>query len=216
MALVRYEPWKLMARLHDDINRSIKSWLSVALGALIAQGVFAQERQVPDTYTAVTTNMTPADVTLKADVLEWSDESARTAVIDALAAEDPSAALTELPTVGVVWREGSAVGHALKYAHRTMTSDGAERVVLVTDKPVGATSFNQWSAGDAAAEELGYSVIELIPGGDGGGTGTMSLAAEVVIDAETNTLSLARAEGDPALLSEVKLEPKPYWVNDGD
>jgi hypothetical protein len=37
-----------------------------------------------------------------------------------------------------------------------------------------------------------------------------------VIDAETNTLSLARAEGDPALLSEVKLEPKPYWVNDGD
>lgn len=26
MALVRYEPWNLLARLHDDINRSFSDW----------------------------------------------------------------------------------------------------------------------------------------------------------------------------------------------
>lgn len=170
----------------------------------------AQERQVPDTYTAVTTHMTPADVEIKADILQWSSDEERAAVVAALTeAEDPVAALQELPTLGVVWRSGSAVGHAIKYAVRETGANGSETITLVTDKRVGSTSFNAWTAEDGVATPPDYSVLVLSTGGDR--EGTMSLAAEVVIDAEANTVSLARGEGTP-VLTNVTRQPPPYWA----
>ena len=172
----------------------------------------AQERPVPDTYKAVTVNMSPADVELKADVLHWSDEAGREAVIDALGQEDPGKALRELPTLGVVWRSGSAVGHSIKYAARKMTADGAEMLTFVTDRAVGATSFSPWTADDPATDtQLGYSVIQMTTNGEG----TMSLAAPVVIDAATHMVSLDTSNGT-AILTNVRKEPKPYWARNGD
>lgn len=193
--------------------------LAVTL-SVTAPAASAQNRVAPDTYKAVTTNMTPSGVTLEADILEWSDEGGRSATIEALQAEDPSAALTELPTVGVVWREGSAVGTAIKYAYRAMEPDGAERIVLVTDKPLGATSFGSWTADSTvdgvAVESPGYSVLELNRPRTGEGTGTISLAAEVVIDANAGFVSLRRGPDAPVLLTGVTLEPKPYWAREGE
>jgi hypothetical protein len=190
---------------------------------IAAPAAFAQKRVAPDTYTAVTTHMTPSGVTLKADILEWSGEDARAAVIEALQGEDPSASLTDLPTVGVVWRDGSAVGTAIKYAYRAAEPNGGERVVLVTDKLLGATSFRSWTvdtggaaaADGAAAESLDYSVLELNRPRDGEGAGTISLAAEVVIDAGAGLVSLRPEPGAPMLLTAVALAPKPYWARDG-
>jgi hypothetical protein len=182
----------------------------LALGA----GALAQTRTVPDTYTAVTTNMTPSGVTLKADILHWSDQAGREAVVEALGADDPSAALTALPTVGVVWRSGSAVGSAIKYAYRAMAPDGAEQVVLVTDKPVGSTSFNAWKAESGPAEPRDYSVIQLSRPMSGKGSGSMSLAADVVVDAVAAFVSLQ--PNAPKVLADVALEPKPYWAHDPD
>jgi hypothetical protein len=187
----------------------------LTLLAFLSTGLsLAQERPVPDTYTAVTTNMTPEGVELKADVLTWSDEAARAAVIEAMAAEDPSEALSELPTAGVVWRSGSAVGNSIKYAHRSDLPDGGERVVLVTDRRIGATSFNPWTAGETdESDMLGYSVIELRRGAGESGQGTMSLAAEVLIDASNSTITLSGGDSSPMLLTDVALEPKPYWAS---
>lgn len=172
----------------------------------------AQERRVPDTFTAMTTDMTPSGVTLRFDVLEWSDDAARAAVISALTGDaDVSAALKELPTIGYVWPSGSPVGYAIKYAHRMTASGGGERITFVTDKPVGTYSLKPWAANDRPdPETLGYSVIDLYPN-DGNGVGTMSLAADVAFDHESNTVSLA--DGDASnVLAGVKLEPKPYWA----
>jgi len=184
------------------------------LAALLLGGyATAQEPPVPDTYKAVTTNMTPSGVELKADILRWSDEAERRAVIEALAAEDASAALARLPSVGVVWRSGSAVGNSIKYAHRSERADGGERVVLVTDKRLGATSFNPWTAGDStSASPPDYSVIEFHRPDEGAGEGTLSLAANVEIDAEAATVMLATDPAAGMLLTEVRLEPKPYWA----
>ena len=125
----------------------------------------AEDRPVPDTYLAVTAHMTPADVELKADVLRWSSEDERKAVIAALQSEeDPAAALSALPTVGVVWRSGSAVGHSIKYAQRADTADG-QRITLVTDKTIGATSFVPWKADNPVTDAtLDYSVVEMTVG----------------------------------------------------
>lgn len=196
-------------------NRKLVQWtlsvlaVALSLGSVSARAE-AQERKVPDTYKAVTTNMTPSDVELKADILQWSTEDERAAVIAALMdAEDPSAALGKLPTIGVVWRKGSAVGDAIKYATRTTAADGSERITLVTDKRIGATSFNPWQADDPSADAgLGYSVIQMSTSGEG----TMSLGAKLVIDAETHTVSLDQGS-QPPLLTKVRKEPKPYWAD---
>jgi hypothetical protein len=155
--------------------------------------------------------MSPADVELKADILDWSSDEDRADVIAAIRdAEDPLAALRELPTLGVVWRSGSAVGYAIKYARRETAPDGSERVTLVTDKRVGSTSFNPWVADDAAIESPpGYSVIELNTAS--GGSGSMSLAAAVLVDESANTIGLDLSRGTP-VLTNVKKAPRPYWA----
>lgn len=174
----------------------------------------AQQRQVPDTYTAVTANMSPAGVELKADVIHWSSAAERAAVVAALGAEDVPVALRALPTAGVIWRSGSAVGHSIKYAHRETGADGSETITLLTDRPIGASSFNAWVANDPADVALDYSVVEFTvpPDGDGG-QGTMSFAAEVRIDGEASSLSLDAGTRAP-LLQDTAREPKPYWAVD--
>jgi hypothetical protein len=175
----------------------------------------AQTRPVPDTYLATTTAMSPQGVTLKIDVTRWSDQSARTAVTSVLA--DPpealSKALSELPTVGVVWLDGSAAGYAIKYARREPWGDSGERITLVTDRPVGSYSFRPWTVEDSqATETYDYSVIELRLEDAKTGIGTMSLATEVVVDAENGSVALASADTAPVVLTNVSLQPKPYWA----
>jgi hypothetical protein len=148
--------------------------------------------------------MTPRDVALRIDVLQWSDETARAAVIEALAESNAAKALAALPSLGSVWQSNSGVGYALKYAHRTSTADG-ERVTFVTDKRIGAYELKPWVADPAAAPPaLGYSVIELYLNAGGHGAGTMSLAAEVKIDAAGGLVSLG--DGAPRVLMNAALE----------
>ena len=182
-------------------------------GMLAAGLACAQERRVPDTYSAVTTNMTPAGVELRADVVRWSTDEERAAVIAAMGAEDPVAALRALPTAGAIWRSGSAVGHSIKYAHRRQVADGGEIVTFVTDRPIGSSSFTPWVAETPASTELAYSVIELSVPAAGGGEGTMSIAAEARIDSDAATVSLDRGTR-PAVLSDVAKQPKPYWATE--
>jgi len=194
--------------------RQSKQWTLILLAAAAGFGsapalIEAQERRVPDTYKATTVNMSPADVELKADVIRWSNDEERGAAIAALGEADPAAALRDLPTLGVVWRSGSAVGHSIKYAHRAPIAGGGERITFVTDRVIGSTSFEPWTTGDSASDAaLSYSVIEMTTNG----TGTMSLAAEVRIDADANMVSLDQGAHAP-LLTEIRKEPPPYWAS---
>ncbi|HUF72715.1 MAG TPA: hypothetical protein VMR74_07445 [Gammaproteobacteria bacterium] len=199
----------------NEKARGAASALVIILGipALVAPAQ-AQEQPVPDTFLAITTNMTPADAELKADVIRWSTDEERAAVIAALQSEeDRAAALRELPTVGVVWRSGSAVGHSIKYAHRSEGENGGERITLVTDRPIGFTSFRPWEADDPATDAaLDYSVVEMTIGDGDAGQGMMSLSAPVTIDADAGVVSLEPVDA-PALLTNVREAPKPYWAS---
>ena len=188
------------------------------LALALPVAVSAQKFPTKDTYEATTTNMSPAGLTLRIDVLDWSDESARKAVIQLLDGDstDVPKALQDLPTVGAVWTEGSAVGHALKYAYRTATADGGELITFVTNKPLDAYSFEKWKIdGEQPARDFPYSVIELRLPQNGTGTGTLSLAADVRFDGESQTVMLDSGDATPTLLTDVKLLPKPYWARDG-
>ena len=186
-------------------------FLSLTLGAASVDA--AEVPPVPDTFTATTTAMTPSGVTLKIDVKEWSDEAARQAAVAALGESDVGAALKEVPTVGYVWRSGSAVGYSLKYAHR-VTDERGERVTFVTDRLLGTYGLKPWAVDGSSAAGLQYSVIELYLGGNGAGTGNLSLAADVALDASSGVISLTPKPGTAPVLSNAKSEPKPYWVTD--
>ena len=167
----------------------------------------------PDKFTAVTTAMTPRDVELRINVREWSDEAGRAAVVAALADEATAQeTLQSLPTVGHLWQSGSAVGYAVKYAHRTPTPQG-ERVTFVTDRRLGSYEFKPWQAEQSAAErELPYSVVELYLNNSAAGAGTLSLVADVEVD-EASTVVLLETDA-PRVLTNAKLEPKPYWARE--
>jgi hypothetical protein len=157
--------------------------------------------------------MSPADVELRVDILRWSTAEERAAVIAAMTADDPAAALSGLPTAGVVWRSGSAVGHSIKYAQRQLAADGGEAVTLVTDKPIGSTSFTPWVSEPSSDPVLAYSVVELDVPAAGSGEGTLSLAAEVRIDTGAGTVALDRGNR-AALLKDVAKQPGPYSATD--
>ncbi len=161
----------------------------LVLGAIHAQA--GAEALSVERFSARTVSMTPADIELRIDVREWSDEAGRAAVAAALAGEgDAGAALRELPTLGYVWRSDSGVGYAVKYAHRIELPDG-ERATFVTDRRLGAYDFKPWTVdGDSSGGELDYSVIELALANGGSGDGTISLAAEVEIDDENGLIAL--------------------------
>lgn len=162
-----------------------------------------------DRFTAVTADMTPTDVTLRFSVLGWSDEAGRAAVVAALGTADPAGALLQLPTLGYVWLSSSPVGIPLKYAVRTVTSDGGERITFVTDKRLDYYDLKRWApASPLAAKDTEYGVVELYLDPTGHGTGTLSLAADVKVDARNSEVSLA--EGAPRLLTNAKAERDGY------
>ena len=162
----------------------------------------AAVRSVVDTFTTTTTGMTPAGLALRIQVLEWSDDNARADVVAAL---EDAPALGKLPTVAYVWPAGSPVGYTVKYAHRTKTADGRDRLTFVTDKAVGSYDFKKWSVAGTTARPLPYSVVELYVDAVGNGTGNLSLAAEVAIDSATNTITLAT--GGSHVLTGVVRQP---------
>ncbi len=162
-----------------------------------------------DRFTATTSAMTPKDVSLRVNLLRWSDAAGRADVIAALGESDPTAALLKLPTLGHVWLSSSPVGFAVKYAHRFATPDG-ERITFVTERRLDYYDFKKWApAPPVAAKDTGYGVVELYLDAHGQGTGTFSLVADVKADAANAQVSLA--DGAPRLLTNAKAEPKPYW-----
>ena len=174
----------------------------------------ADQRTAPDTYTAVTTAMQPAGVTLRFVVTQWSTDDERAAVVAAL--DDPAkakTALADLPTVGVVWRSGSAIGSRIKYAQRETMANGDERVTLVTEQRLGPQSYRPWVADQPAADApADFTVIQLDANDEGSGVGTMSFAAGLALDADSMMVSLDREPATPLLLTEGTRVPKPYWA----
>jgi hypothetical protein len=204
------------ARSDRPLRRLTATFVSTAglAALLLAPAAFAQ-KPAPETYEAALTGVSATGVTLKIEILKWSDDAGREAVVAALGEETELAkALDKLPSIGAVWQSGSAVGHSVKYAHRVTDADGTQHITLVTTKPLDSYSFKPWTlTSGTAPPRLPYGVLELKLDGKGNGTGTLSLAAEVAIDTSAHTVGLKTGSGTPTLLTGVKLVPKPYWAS---
>src|SRR6185369_5922314 len=71
-----------------------------------------------------------------------------------------AAAIKRASTVGILWTSEN-VGYSIKYAYRLSQPDGSERIILATDRRVGAWS-NLWTpTPPVTSTDYGFSIIGL-------------------------------------------------------
>ena len=194
----------------------------VAAVAVAAQPAAAQEVPVPETFTATTGNIDPAEEDLRFSVLRWSTEADRQAVVDVLTSPEAEAGgtdgeladLLELPSLGHLWLGSSSVGYSLKYARRVALAGGGENVTFVTGRRVGTFGRASWMPDGAAADTSTrpFTVIELRIDHMNEGEGKLSAAAEIAIDTNRSLVALQDYAAAPVVLESVTRQPLPYWA----
>jgi hypothetical protein len=113
-------------------------------------------------------------------------------------------AIQKAPTVGFLWRSSESAGYSLHYAYHAPQPDGSERIILATDRRLGAWN-NQWKpAGSAKPADYEFSIIELRLNSKGEGEGKASLTGNVTIDREGKTIALDGYTTLPVIFKGVK------------
>ncbi len=115
-----------------------------------------------------------------------------------------AAAIKKAPTVGILWTS-ETVGYSIKYAYRLPQPDGGERIILATDRRVGAWSSLWKPTGTAGAmPDYAFSVIELRVNAKGEGEGKGPVAAKVAVDSAAKTIAPDGYATLPVVLKAVK------------
>lgn len=98
-----------------------------------------------------------------------------------------TAALGRVPTVGYLWTN-DITGYSIKYAWHASLPGGTERIVLVSDRRLGAYT-DAWKT-STPATDYSFTLIELRAGPKGLIEGKTSLADKIVVDADAKTVAL--------------------------
>jgi len=128
-----------------------------------------------------------------------SEVSAPTTPIAALAAT-----IGKSPTIGYLWTD-EVTGYAIKYAFRALSRNGGQRIILATNRALGARSSLSKPVGSAPATEYEFTVIELRLNSKGLGEGKTSLTSNVIVDNEAKSIALENYAAAPVTL---KVRPK--------
>jgi hypothetical protein len=113
-----------------------------------------------------------------------------------------SAALKRAPTLGALWTS-ETVGYSIKYAYRIPQPDGGERIVLATDRRIGAWS-NLWKpVQTGSGPDYPFSIIELRMNSKGEGEGKGVIGGQIAVDT-AKTIALGDYPALPVILKGVK------------
>ena len=120
---------------------------------------------------------------------------------------DPVATLTKAigsaPLVGYIWTN-DVTGYAIKYAYRAPLPDGGERIVLATDRRLGAHTPAWKPLAPATVTDYEFTLIEIRLDAKGLGEGKTSLTTKVILDNEARTVALENYSATPAIVQNVK------------
>jgi hypothetical protein len=113
------------------------------------------------------------------------------------------AALGNAPIVGHLW-SSEVAGYSLRAATRIAQPDGSERILLITDRRLGA--FNElWKpVGTDTLSSYEFSVIELHLNSKGEGEGKVSLTGKVAADSSAKMIALENYAASPVVLKNVR------------
>jgi hypothetical protein len=115
-------------------------------------------------------------------------------------------ALNETTTVGYLWSSEMA-GYALRYAGKVDNPDGSQRIVLITQRRLGAVNQRWNPTFEGAANTYEFSVIELRLNAKGEGEGRVSLIGKVIPDAAAKIVTLENYDALPSVLRDVRVRP---------
>jgi hypothetical protein len=119
----------------------------------------------------------------------------------------PTAALTaaigRAPTLGYIWTN-DVTGYAIKYAHRLPLPDGGERIILATNRRLGAHVQGWTPVAAEALTDYEFTLIELRLDSRGLGEGKTSLTTKVIVDDSAKTVALENYAAAPPVLQNVK------------
>lgn len=177
---------------------------SLALGFLLCStGVPGQVKGPIERYTATTTNVNGAGEPVTIELLKWSTDADRDKLASVLAWYGNDEVAAAMPTFGYLWTSASA-GYSLRYAYKIPTTDGGQRIILVTDRKLGAWSPEGWKpTAQATADPSPFSVIELRVNRAGQGEGKTSLTTKVTFEAATKSIALENYAAQPVILKGV-------------
>lgn len=115
-----------------------------------------------------------------------------------------TAALSDAPTVGHLW-SSEVAGYSVRSAVTLAQPDGGERIILITDRRLGAWN-NLWKpvGADGAPNNYDFSVIEVHLNAKGEGEGKVSITGKVVADSAAKIIGLENYAALPVVLKNVK------------
>lgn len=123
------------------------------------------------------------------------------------ATQSPEASLTralqEATTVGYLWSSEMA-GYALRYAGKFDKPDGSQRVILITQRKLGAVNQLWRPAVDGPANPYEFSVIELRLNAKGEGEGKASLTGQIVADPAAKIVTVENYDASPIIFRDVR------------
>lgn len=94
-------------------------------------------------------------------------------------------------------------GYLIRYAYRSALPGGGTRIILLTDKRLGAAKNNWRPAPPATANAYEFTLLEVRLPAKGEGTGKVSVSGAIAVDAETKSLSLEGFDALPVTLQRV-------------
>jgi hypothetical protein len=133
----------------------------------------------------------------------WTTDEERMQFLNILAEGGQEALVQAMQQVEVGRaRVGQRNSYPISYAYQMQLDDGTRRVVIATDRPIGALE----AVGRARTMEYAVSIAEMRFEGEENGEGALVVAGAVVADAATNTLSLENYGQAPVRLRNVRSE----------
>jgi len=113
-------------------------------------------------------------------------------------------ALSETTTVGYLWSSEMA-GYALRYAGKVDNPDGSQRIMLITQRRLGAVNQRWNPTFEGAPNSYEFSVIELRMNAKGEGEGRVSLLGKVIPDVSAKIVTLENYDALPAVFHNVRI-----------
>lgn len=114
-----------------------------------------------------------------------------------------AAALGRAQTIGYMWTN-DITGYSIKYAYRASQPDGGERIILVTDRRLGAHTAGWKPVAGGAETDYEFTVLEIRLDAKGSGEAKTSLMTRVVVENEAKTVALENYASTAAILQNVK------------
>lgn len=176
-----------------------------AIGILLAGAItlHAQVKGPIERYTATTANVVAAGEPVTIELLKWSTDADRDKLLSVLAWYGDKEVPAAMSTVGYLWTSASA-GYSIRYAYKVTAADGSSRIILLTDRKLGAWSPDAWKPTAAAtADDRPFSVIELRVNRAGTGEGKTSLTTKTVFDPASKSIALENYATQPVILRGV-------------